>query len=153
MKRIHVLGLVILLTFFSVGAVVAQDDVPELSATLTGAAEVPGPGDTDGSGSANMRVNKEKAEICFTLVVADIGNPTAANIHEGAEGNTGEAVVSLTPLPTDDDSEEKEEDCVTADADLITRIITNPQNFYVNVQNEEFPDGAIRGQLALKEAG
>jgi hypothetical protein len=28
------------------------------------------------------------------------------------------------------------------------RIRQNPENFYVNVHNADFPDGAVRGQLS-----
>jgi hypothetical protein len=34
------------------------------------------------------------------------------------------------------------------DADLIMEIRQNPENFYVNVHNDEFPGGAVRGQLS-----
>jgi hypothetical protein len=33
------------------------------------------------------------------------------------------------------------------DSALARRIANNPQRFYVNIHNEKFPDGAIRGQL------
>jgi hypothetical protein len=30
----------------------------------------------------------------------------------------------------------------------LAAILANPNGFYVNVHNAEFPDGAIRGQLS-----
>ncbi|HXG63850.1 MAG TPA: CHRD domain-containing protein, partial [Blastocatellia bacterium] len=39
-------------------------------------------------------------------------------------------------------------DCADAAADLIKEIRQNPANFYINVHNSEFPDGAVRGQLS-----
>jgi hypothetical protein len=48
---------------------------------LTGAAEAPGPGDPDGSGTADLRVNPGAARICVDLAVQGIEPATAAHIH------------------------------------------------------------------------
>ena len=114
------------------------------TAQLTGAAEVPGPGDPDGSGTATIRLQLEQGEVCFDLTVSNIGPATAAHIHEGAEGVAGPVVVPLDPAPTGGSSS----GCISdVDAALIQNIAQNPGQYYVNVHNEEFPDGAIRGQL------
>ena len=114
------------------------------TAQLTGAAEAPGPGDPDGSGTATIRLQLEQGEVCFDLTVSNIGPATAAHIHEGAEGVAGPVVVPLDPAPTGGSSS----GCISdVDAALIQNIAQNPGQYYVNVHNEEFPDGAIRGQL------
>lgn len=114
------------------------------TAQLSGAAEVPGPGDPDGSGTATIRLRPEQREVCFDLTVSNIGPATAAHIHEGAEGVAGPVVVPLDPAPTGGSSS----GCVSdVDPVLIRNIVQNPGQYYVNVHNEEFPDGAIRGQL------
>jgi len=115
------------------------------TAQLTGAAEVPGPGDPDGSGTAMIRLSLEESEVCFDLTASNIGPATAAHIHEGAEGVAGDVVVPLDPAPAEGSSS----GCISdVDNTLIQNIIENPELYYVNVHNEEFPDGAIRGQLA-----
>ena len=39
--------------------------------------------------------------------------------------------------------------CLTGlDKNLLKAIIRNPENYYVNVHNAPFPNGAVRGQLA-----
>jgi hypothetical protein len=115
-----------------------------LRAKLSGAAEVPGPGDPDGSGSARITLRPEQGEACFELSVSNIEPATAAHIHEGAEGVAGPVVIPLDPAPTAGSSE----GCVSGvDTALLRNILQNPRQYYVNVHNEEFPDGAVRGQL------
>ena len=110
---------------------------------LTGEAEVPDPGDGDGDGLANVFLETGRNEICYDIIVNGIGAATAAHIHEGSEDEAGPVVVPLE-APTDGAID----GCAPVDAELITRIQTDPSAFYVNVHNEEFPDGALRGQLA-----
>jgi hypothetical protein len=120
----------------------AAADGRPLEAALTGAAEVPGPGDPDGSGEAFFTLNQGQGEICFQLTVADIAPATAAHIHRGAEGVPGPVVVGLIP-PTSGFSS----GCISVDRELIKEIRQNPSAFYANVHNSPFPAGAIRGQL------
>ena len=115
----------------------------ELSASLTGAAELPGPGDPDGSGSARITLNAGQGEVCFRLEVSNIAPATAAHIHVGDVTTFGPVVVGLAP-PTSGSSTA----CVSADQDLVQEIHRNPAAYYVNVHNADFPAGAIRGQLA-----
>lgn len=37
--------------------------------------------------------------------------------------------------------------CAVVGEDLIKRIGDTPEDFYVNIHNDQFGDGAIRGQL------
>jgi CHRD domain len=113
-----------------------------LKANLSGAQEVPGPGDDDGRGKALIKVKPNAGEVCFALRWRDIADPTAAHIHEGEKGVAGDIVVTLfagTP---------SESGCVdVADTDLLRDIKSNPRAYYVNIHNADFPGGAIRGQL------
>ncbi len=110
---------------------------------LTGAAEVPGPGDPDGAGTARIILNHGQRRICFELTVTNIAPATASHIHVGAPHVAGPVVVTLSPPPTGGSSA----NCVSVDRALIKNIIQNPQDYYVNVHNAEFPAGAVRGQL------
>ena len=80
-----------------VQAVSAADGGRPFATTLSGAAEVPGRGDPDGSGTATLTVNPGRGEICFTLTVAGVAPSTAAHIHVGAAGVAGPVVVPLVP--------------------------------------------------------
>jgi hypothetical protein len=110
---------------------------------LTGAAEVPGPGDPDGSGTATITLNHGQGEVCWELTVSNIAPATAAHIHVAPAGVAGPVVVPLSP-PTSGTSS----GCANADRDLIKAIIQNPENYYVNVHNAAHPAGAVRGQLS-----
>ena len=137
-------------TLALIGPAVAQGDNErnagrKIAATLTGAAEVPGPGDDNGAGLFEARVNPGTERICYTITASEIDAATAAHIHTGAAGVAGGPVLTLdTPDGDDDDSE----DCQDIDRGLAQQLIQNPQNYYVNVHTGPFPAGAIRGQLS-----
>lgn len=114
-----------------------------LSATLSGKAEVPGPGDPDGSGTAKITVAPDKGEVCFELAVADIAPAAAAHIHEASADKAGPVKVPLT-APKEGTSK----GCASAAPELIKAMMQNPSNYYVNVHNAEFKAGAVRGQLS-----
>ncbi|SMC96820.1 CHRD domain-containing protein [Lentzea albidocapillata] len=110
------------------------------SARLTGAAEVPGPGDPDGRGHASVRVKRD--HVCATLVVKRIQAASAAHIHRGAAGTAGPVVVHLA-APADGSSSS----CSQVGRTLAQEIARHPERFYVNVHNPDHPAGAVRGQL------
>ena len=135
--------LALLAVRFGASYLSAADNGRPYSTALTGAAEVPGPGDPDGSGQARLRLNSGQGEVCYELLVSDIAMATAAHIHQGAVGVAGPVVVPLGP-PANGSSN----GCVSVDADLIKNIRQDPSNYYVNVHNADYPAGALRGQLA-----
>lgn len=142
---------VLLLSFLAVAVTAAVPLIAEhpgeggrpLTATLSGAAEVPSPGDPDGSGELTATVNPGQEELCYELSVTGVAEPTAAHIHVGGPDENGEPVVPLeAPIAGSSG------DCVPLERDLARSILKNPEAYYVNVHNDEFPDGAVRGQLA-----
>ena len=137
------LGAGLLLAFATSVVAFADDGGRPFATTLTGAAEVPGPGDPDGSGTASIKLNHGQGEVCFELAVSGIAPATAAHIHFAPSGVAGGVVVPLSPPSSGTSS-----GCVAADPDLIKAIIQSPQEYYVNVHNAEYPAGALRGQLS-----
>jgi hypothetical protein len=122
-----------------------------LTAKLSGAQEVPIPGgpavgDDDGRATALVRV--KGSQVKFSLQYKGITTPTLGHIHQGKAGINGDVKVTLfgTPLPA----------TVTAAAGAVTvddpaiadAIREDPTGFYVNLHSNEFPGGAVRGQLA-----
>jgi hypothetical protein len=147
MKRIKVSLILAVAVILAVASIAAADaSGRKFTTELTGAAEVPGPGDPDGSGSATLRLNPGLEQVCWQIAVSDVEPITAAHIHVGASDVAGPVVVPLfPPLP---DAEGSSSGCISADRELILDILRNPENYYVNVHNAEFPAGALRGQLS-----
>jgi hypothetical protein len=113
-----------------------------LTSTLTGANAVPGPGDPDGSGFAYVIVIDETNTVCAFIFVQDIAPATAAHIHFGAAGETGGHAVDMV-APTNGFSWH----CDTASEEVVDEMVAHPENFYMNVHNAEYINGALRGQL------
>ena len=121
---------------------VGSDD--ELALALTGAVEVPGPGDLDAAGTAVVVLVDERGEVCVEIAVDGLDQPTAAHLHEAVAGSAGDVVLGL-PAPSD--GQGSVDACVSAAADVLDRLRGDPTGFYVNVHSAAFPDGALRGQL------
>lgn len=130
----------------SVAAPVALANGRPLQADLSGASEVPGPGDPDGTGHAGLRLNQGRHRICYRVEVSDVTLPAlAAHIHAGADGVAGPVVVTLDPP----DATGVSAGCVTdLERSLVKAIRKHPAEYYVNVHTSDFTDGAVRGQLS-----
>ena len=115
----------------------------DLRVTMTGVQEVPGPGDPNGTGTAEIRVDPANARVCWDLYARDIDAATAAHIHRGAEGAAGPPVVTLTTPDADGHSQ----GCAAIDAELARSLALQAHDYYANVHTAAFPNGAIRGQL------
>lgn len=112
-----------------------------LTADLTGAEEVPGPGAKDGTGTARLVLTPD-GRVCADLTTSKIDPPTAAHVHTGAKGVAGPVVI---PLPTPKDG--RASGCVNAEAPVTAKVAADPAAAYVNVHTAAQPNGAIRGQL------
>ena len=118
----------------------SNSPVTVLSTELTGEQEVPGPGDPDGSVQATVIVVPPDT-ICYVVTAQGIEPATAAHIHEAPAGEAGPVVAPLE-APTYGASGGCFEDPA-----LVSGLQAEPEDYYVNVHNEEYPQGAIRGQL------
>lgn len=111
-------------------------------ANLTGAQEVGG-GDPDGSGLAEITIEDNFDQVCWSITeVRNIGPVTAAHIHVGARGVNGPPVFTLTK-----NNEGTWKGCSEGGEWTQDRIEGDPERFYVNLHTADYPNGAIRGQL------
>ena len=102
-----------------------------------------GAGDRNGAGSFSAVIDGR--EFCYGLAVRDIEDPIAAHIHRGGRNVNGPIVVPLTHPRTGDPGHSS--NCTTLSQSLIRAIRRRPGRYYVNVHTDDFPNGAVRGQL------
>ncbi|MDQ3880440.1 MAG: CHRD domain-containing protein [Chloroflexota bacterium] len=122
-------------------------------------------GDPDASGFAGIVVDPDAGTLCYVVQIEniDLATVSGAHIHEGAEGVAGPIQVTLAnPDPTTGISDACADPgdynpSELADAAAIQAFLedlaANPSNYYVNVHNEAYPAGAVRGQLEVAFIG
>ncbi len=132
------------------GSTVAFDSavVFDLNAALSGKATVPGPGDPNGSGTAELRVRVRARTICGVIDLKRVPDAVSAYIRRGRRGRTGPIVVLLGVTGP------VSRGCTYSVArDVLREIGEHPRRFYVNVTSESHPRGAVRGQLRPADGG
>ena len=80
--------------------------------------------------------------LCYKLRVEGIDAATMAHIHLGAAGASG-GVATKLDTPADGSSA----NCTQIAPELTQGLMKNASGYYVNVHNEAFPAGAVRGQI------
>lgn len=148
MKRFLILAPVLVAAMFLIACNPGDDEGGEFDIELSGAEEVC-QGDTcggEGTGTAQVEINSDENQICYEISLEGVENVRAAHIHSGKSGEAGAVLVSLEYPEGEDQGADKCVDGVS-ESDL-EDIAEEPANFYVNVHSEQYPDGAVRGQLA-----
>jgi hypothetical protein len=121
---------------------------PTVSATLSGAQEVPNPVVTSGSGSVSVTVTP--AGIDFTLAISGLLNITETHLHLGSAGQNGPVLFTLAGANVANRSA-----TLTA-ADLrLTSDVTFDEaieailsgNAYIQVHTQAVSSGELRGNL------
>lgn len=151
MKRIPLMiCLAIAVTAFTTGYSSLSVGGTPLWASLEGENERPGPGDPDGTGTFEMTLNQGQGTLTYVLTADDIAPATAAHIHVAPPTAPGPVLIGLM-APTSGIST----GTINLKAlfpndwkEVIKDLRKNPDAYYVNVHNAEYPAGAIRGQLS-----
>ena len=113
-----------------------------LTGTLDAKAEVPGPGEANGTGEFTGFFDVPVGKVCYNIGLGSLTAITMMHIHKGEAGVAGPPVVTLG-MPTGMHGE----GCLPADKALLSDIIAHPASYYVNVHTAAHPGGAIRSQL------
>jgi hypothetical protein len=109
--------------------------------------------DTDGRGTAIVRLDPRARTVCFNLGWRNLDDqPFAAHIHVGGAGVDGPILVPFFDAASPEAAIPAQIAGVRGCAEEVPRadiraIKNNPRRYYVNVHTESFPGGAIRGQL------
>ncbi len=124
---------------------------------MTGANEVPTPGDSDGFGGAAITFDLSvpgSESVCWDLSYGNLtGSPLLAHIHgPAAAGATASPVIGFTTATLGATSATGCRALTAPEATIAADVVANPTNYYVNVHTSDFPNGAIRGQLATGPA-
>jgi hypothetical protein len=132
-RRILVAGIVLGL----VGSVQAAPD--SFVVPMSELHEVP-PSDPAGTGTAFLTLDPIANTINWTITVSNIDLPvTGVHIHRAPPGVAGPVIIDL--------------DAQLRGAGLadpnVAAVVANPTDYYVNVDDVPFPEGAIRGQLGV----
>jgi hypothetical protein len=133
------------------GPLVAQEDTQEstqnsvakLELALSGA-QVPGGGDPDGSAKLVAEIDTELGDFCYVITVKAIKGAKGADIRKGPLGDTGKSVLKLEVTGPNGDM------CAAAEPTLLRDILADKASYYAVVNSPEFPEGAVRTQLATE---
>ena len=129
-------------------ATAAKKPVPEYDrlAALSGSQEAPNAGDPDGYGAADFRIKGNR--VCFRIIASDIAPVTAAHIHKAPRGEPGPVEVDLFTFKGKSQTlPPRISGCAKTTTTIAKAIAKRPGDYYVNVHNGDFPNGALRGQL------
>lgn len=138
MRTLAILGAATLtLTFL--GATSSASAAPAIP--LNGEQEAAA-GDNDGHGFFTYEL--DGTSFCYTLEWDGIETATAAHVHLGPRHIAGPVVI---PLSVGDGSGSLVDECTVITSMLAAQIAADPKAYYVNVHNDPFQAGAIRGQL------
>lgn len=125
--------------------------------TLTGANEITGgaaSGDLNGSAIGTLTLNTDTNNISWSLTLVNIDPPTGAkvtdfHIHTGNFNQQGGVLIGLGVPGGSLVGTSFAGNINVAGGDItdMATVIANPSGFYLNIHNQEFPGGAVRGQI------
>ncbi|WP_338676972.1 CHRD domain-containing protein [Streptomyces sp. SCSIO 30461] len=122
-----------------------------LRALASGGQEVPKSdpskvGDPDGQALAELR--PDGTAIDYGYAWLDIQSPSKGHLHKGVPGRNGDVVFDFFDRPVPDGIFAVSGRLEGLDRATVNRVRDNPRGYYANLHTAEFPDGAVRGQLA-----
>ena len=123
-------------------AATAQAEMMKFTTEMTGTAQVP-PNDSAATGTAEVTLDTEAKTVTWVYSHKGLsGDMTAAHIH-------GPATATEAAAPVIDTTGETMEGSAPITDAQAAELMAGM--YYLNVHTEKFPDGEIRGQLALMQ--
>ena len=122
----------------------------KLRAIDTGGQEVPvanGPKVGDPDGLAASFLDARGTTVGYSFAWINIAPPTLGHVHQGQAGKNGDVKVGLFTTAIPANIFAISGNVSNVDASLVKQIQRNPHGFYTNLHTQEFPGGAVRGQL------
>ncbi|MEU2157761.1 CHRD domain-containing protein [Streptomyces sp. NPDC019396] len=122
-----------------------------LRALASGGQEVPKGdrskvGDPDGRAMAELRTDGTAIDYAYAWF--NIQSPSKGHLHKGAPGRNGDVVLDFFNRPVPDGIFAVSGRLEGVKRAVVKRVQDDPQDYYANIHTAEFPDGAVRGQLA-----
>ena len=115
---------------------------------MSGAQEVPGPGDPDGTATGTITLDDVSGLISWNFSYLNIAAPTLMHIHgPAAPAGVAEGVFIGLGVATSGGAGTLIDSLIHGNLAQITQILNSPTTFYVNIHNGPFPGGAVRGQV------
>jgi CHRD domain len=112
-------------------------------ANLLGHAIVGRAGDADGFAKAEISVIDTLDQICYSLnTINNLGAIRSVAVHQGDAQSNGPVVLDFIKAKTSG-----WKNCVNVDEKIENSIRNLREPFYVLVKTDDFPEGAVRGQL------
>lgn len=102
-----------------------------------------GTGDPGASGSVKLTVMPVERQICYDFTLQGVDSPMMAHVHQGQRLRNGPPVVALFTGPG-----AATKGCSAANTRQLADMIAKPSGYYVSLATTDYPDGALRGQLA-----
>jgi hypothetical protein len=118
-----------------------------VTAYLTGNEVVDGGGgDPNGYGHVSLSYSNGREKLCFVLVYYEIDPPTGLHIHFGAAGVRHNGAAPVADFTTPDYGTHSS-GCTYLDDEVGKEMFQHPSDYFVEVETQLYPAGAIRGQL------
>lgn len=112
--------------------------------SLNGSNEVPKVGDKNGDALAFLSIKGN--EVSFAVEFNGIKTPTAGGLHQGAKGTDGDVKIPFFTKPLPNGQTSVTGTVQVEDQQLLDGLRTNPGNFYFDLSDRKYPNGALRGQ-------
>jgi hypothetical protein len=102
-------------------------------------------GDPHGTAVELLRIKGN--QVAFEITWHNLGTPTIAQMHSGAAGMSGAPVMPMVTAPMSDTVTAVAGQVTVNSAKMLARLVSNPNQFYLNVGTAKYPGGAVRGQF------